>query len=133
LPGGDLPDASDTIDRAVREHRDITSPETLRHLVAAYGSRYREVLELASEPRWRCAVSDLSPVIGAELVWAVRREMAVTLGDAVTRRTSLGALGYPGDSAAARAAEIVGAELGWTDERRHEEIQALRDFYSIEA
>ena len=51
-------------------------------------------------------------------MWAAREEMAVTLADAVMRRTPLGALGYPGDAAAARAAAIVGDELGWTPERR---------------
>ncbi len=72
-----------------------------------------------------------SPVIGAELVWAVRHEMALTLNDAVVRRTPLGALGYPGDAAAHRAAEIVGTELGWSDEQRRKELDALRAFYRI--
>ena len=44
--------------------------------------------------------------------------MALTLADAVIRRTPLGALGYPGDDALERAAAIVGAELGWSEERR---------------
>ena len=73
-----------------------------------------------------------SPVIGAELVWAVRREMAVTLADAVIRRTPLGALGCPGDVILERAAGIVGPESGWSDQRRREEIAAVKRFYTIE-
>jgi len=45
----------------------------------------------------------------------------------------LGALGYPGDDALARAAAIVGTELGWSDARRREEIASVRSFYGVEA
>ena len=54
------------------------------------------------------ASADDAPVIGAELVWAVRNEMATTLEDAVIRRTPLGALGCPSDTALESAAAIVG-------------------------
>ena len=69
-------------------------------------------------------------MIGAELVWAVRHEMAVTLADAVIRRTPLGALGYPGDKAVDRAADLVAGTLGWSHDRRRSEVAALRRFYS---
>jgi glycerol-3-phosphate dehydrogenase len=72
-------------------------------------------------------------VIGAQLVLAARKEMAVTLADAVIRRTPLGALGYPGDAPVARAAAIVGAELGWSEERRREEIAGVKAFYRVAA
>ena len=67
--------------------------------------------------------------VGAELVLAARKEMAPTLADAVIRRTPLGALGHPGEAALARAAAIVGSELGWTDERTRQEISAVDAFY----
>jgi len=55
--------------------------------------------------------------------------MALTLADAVLRRTPLGALGDPGDVALERAASTVGAELRWSDDRRRDEIAAVRRFY----
>jgi glycerol-3-phosphate dehydrogenase len=55
--------------------------------------------------------------------------MAITLADALIRRTPLGALGYPGDAVVQRAAEIVSAELGWSAERQREECAAVRRFY----
>ena len=55
--------------------------------------------------------------------------MAMTLADAVLRRTPLGALGDPGDDALGRAAGILGAELRWSDEQRREEIAAVKRFY----
>jgi glycerol-3-phosphate dehydrogenase len=57
--------------------------------------------------------------------------MAMTLGDAVVRRTPLGALGYPGDEPVRRAAAVVGSELGWDAEREQREIEALRAFYAF--
>jgi glycerol-3-phosphate dehydrogenase len=75
-------------------------------------------------------VSDESPVIAAELVWAAREEVAMTLEDAVVRRTPVGVLGYPGDAVVARAAAIVGAELRWSRERTEREVAALKGFYA---
>ena len=92
------------------------------------------MLRWRPQPEWRTRVAPTSPVIGAELVWAVRKEMALTLADAVIRRTPLGALGYPGDAAARRArGRIVGAELGWSDDDGGEDgridSRSKRSFY----
>jgi glycerol-3-phosphate dehydrogenase len=66
-------------------------------------------------------------------VHAVRKEMALTLADAVLRRTPLGALGHPGSDAIEAAAAIVGGELGWSDQRRQDEIAAVNAFYATTA
>ena len=130
LPGGSIRDVGLAIADARREHDEGLPTDTIPHLIAAYGSRYRDVMDLAAErPDWRTRVAAGSPVIGAELVLAARREMAPTLADMVIRRTPLGALGYPGDDALARAAAIVGAELKWSEARREEEIASVRSFY----
>src|SRR5439155_11768398 len=101
------------------------------HLIASYGSRYRDVLEVAGDrPDWRTRIAKDSPVIGAQLVHAVRREMAMTLADVVLRRTPLGALGDPGDAALATAAAHVGSELGWSEQRRQDEIAAVKRVYA---
>jgi glycerol-3-phosphate dehydrogenase len=55
--------------------------------------------------------------------------MAVTLADAVVRRTPLGALGHPGDAAAARAAGILAAELRWDEQRVRAELDGLSALY----
>jgi glycerol-3-phosphate dehydrogenase len=131
LPGGDARDfvrsMAETPPSAFRGF----AIDTVPHLATAYGSRYRDVVESATDrPDWRSPLADDSPVIGAQLVWAVRQEMAVTLCDAAVRRTPLGAIGFPGQAAAARAAEIVGAELGWSADRKRKEIEAFERFYA---
>ena len=130
LPGGSIRDVGLAIAEARREHDQGLPADSIPHLIAAYGSRYWNVLELAeSRADWRTRVARDSPVIGAEFVHAARHEMALTLADAVLRRTPLGALGDPGDAAVERAAAIVGAELKWSDDRRRIEIEAVRSFY----
>jgi glycerol-3-phosphate dehydrogenase len=132
LPGGSIRDWALTIAEARRDHDTELPSDTIPHLVSAYGSRYRDLLELASKQQaWRTRVADDSPVIGAELIWAVRKEMAVTLRDAVIRRTPLGAVGYPGDAPVERAAAIIAQELDWSDTRRRDEIAAVKRFYEL--
>lgn len=130
LPGGDLVDAATAIGTARGSYEDQVPSDAIPHLVAAYGSRVDQVLAIAGGnlDLFQRVAAD-SPVIGAELAWAARHEMAETLVDAVVRRTPLGVLGYPGDAAAERAAAIVGAEKGWSDARRRSELDALRAFY----
>jgi glycerol-3-phosphate dehydrogenase len=108
-------------------------PEDVReHLVAAYGPAHTSVLALTDrQPSLADRITDDMPVIAAELVWAVRHEMAMTLADAVVRRTPLGAVGHPGEAAAGRAATILGRELGWDDERKSAELAALGAFYRV--
>ena len=130
LPGGSIRDVGLAIADARREHDEGLPTDTIPHLIAAYGSRFRDVLDVAADrPDWRTRMAKDSPVIGAELVHAARKEMALTLADAVLRRTPLGALGHPGDMALERAAAIVGGELRWSDNRRREEIAAVQRFY----
>jgi len=132
LPGGGIRDVGFAIAEARRDHDTGLPSDTIPHLIAAYGSRYRDVLDLADgRPEWRTRLAKESPVIGAQLVHAVHKEMALTLADAVLRRTPLGAVGDPGDEALEKAAGIVGGELGWSDDRRRREIASVKDFYKI--
>jgi glycerol-3-phosphate dehydrogenase len=132
LPGGSLRDVMLGIADARRDHDADLPSDTIPHLIAAYGSRYRDVLGLAAtRPQWRKHIAEDSAVIGAELVWAVRKEMAITLADAVIRRTPLGALECPADPTLESASTLVGHELGWSDDRRREEIAAVKRFYEM--
>jgi glycerol-3-phosphate dehydrogenase len=102
---------------------DARVAESLAH---NHGSRYDDVLRLAREkPELSVPIGE-STTLAAEVVHAVRSEMACTLEDVVLRRTDLATTGDPGDAALARCAALAGAELGWTDARRREEIDGLK-------
>ena len=99
-------------------------------LVISYGSDYPRVLQLtASEPSLASPVATHTPVLGAQIVHAVRDEMAQTLTDVVVRRVPLGATGHPGAEVVASCAALVARELGWDERRTQEEVEALRRFY----
>jgi glycerol-3-phosphate dehydrogenase len=133
LPGAGLADLGEAA-RAAQRAAPGAPHDTIDHLVAAYGSKYTDILELcADQPALQARFSQDSPVIEAEVVWAARCEMAVTLADAVLRRTPLGALGHPGERAVERAASLVAAELGWSPDRTPAEIAALEAFFPARA
>jgi len=93
-----------------------------------YGSHYRDVQELSdSEQILREVVGSDTDTIGAEIVHAIREEMAVTLADVVFRRTGLGCRGLPSTGTLKRCADIMAVELGWDQMRMEQEISATRD------
>jgi glycerol-3-phosphate dehydrogenase len=62
---------------------------------------------------------------------AVREEMAFRLCDVVIRRTGLGVAGKPADAIVNDVAGRMQNMLGWSEQRKTQEIDALRRFYDI--
>jgi len=62
---------------------------------------------------------------------AVRDEMAHTLSDVVIRRTGLGATGEPAASLVNDIAGRMQNALGWSEQRKSRELEALKRFYDI--
>jgi glycerol-3-phosphate dehydrogenase len=88
------------------------SEDTIRHLIAIYGSEYREILHYCEEdPEWAEPVSQDSAAIKAQIIHAVREEMACKLEDILYRRTELGAFGEPDALSVNTCADILAREL----------------------
>jgi len=92
-------------------------PSTARHLIDTYGGNYRAVLELTREASsLKSVLIEGLPQIEAEVVYAVRYEMAVMIEDCFERRTRIKLLSRDqGRTAAARVAQLLGRELGWSE------------------
>jgi glycerol-3-phosphate dehydrogenase len=121
LPGGDL-DALDDVTSGKRVPAGV-SPDVMRHLLESYGSNVEELLGyVRADPSLGTELVAGSPVIGAEVVYGVEREMAQHLDDVVLRRTELGAGGHPGTDVLRRVAELMGSALKWSQQRREDEI-----------
>jgi glycerol-3-phosphate dehydrogenase len=76
----------------------------------------------------------LSPVgptgdIGAQVIFAMREEMALTLEDVVMRRTGIGQLGVPSRETLDSVSRLMATELGWSEDRREREIASLTPWY----
>lgn len=133
LPGGRFGDGGDLAGQ--RDHfiaelgRTNVTPATAERLFETYGVRAAAVLQVAEqEPNLWQPLGQGTDAIGAEVVYAVREELAQTLTDILLRRTMLGLnadVGIGTDEAMARVAQRY---LGWSDQRVREEIMRYRDY-----
>jgi glycerol-3-phosphate dehydrogenase len=128
--GGEIGRFDEFLAGAIRSKPEWVSETTMSHLVHHYGSRYADVLAHAERDR---ALAKPLPcqesVIGAEVVHAVREEMASKLADVIFRRTELGSAGCPGDECLHACADLMGAELGWDGSKKQAEIDSVKALY----
>jgi len=129
--GGNLGPFAEFKKQVVEQHRDLPAP-VIENLAKNYGSRIGDVLALAQEdPKLLERLSERFPDIAAEVVYAVRNEMALTVEDVLFRRTGLGTIGTPGDAAIQRVADLMARELGWSPaERTAQANRAVAHFSS---
>jgi glycerol-3-phosphate dehydrogenase len=116
---------------ALRDIEGIT-PQTLKRIATIYGTGYDRVLQMARDvPALGKPLGRDCDVIGAEILYAARREMALKLSDAVVRRTEAGAAGHPGSDALERAGAIMARAHGWDDARMRTEIAEVEAFFRL--
>jgi glycerol-3-phosphate dehydrogenase len=128
--GGEIERFDDFLISAVRSKPQGVTEESMAHLVHHYGSRYGDPLSyVGKDAALGRALPGQKRVIGAEIAHAAREEMALTLSDAIFRRTELGTAGKPSDECLSACAEIMGAELSWSEERKSEEIREALSRY----
>lgn len=107
LPGGDL-SLESQLDAAARR---TGSHVVAAHLINRYGAEWSDVWSLAEEnAALALPLAPPLPHIRAEVSWAVTREMALTLGDALIRRVPMA--WQLADHGAALAMAIAG-DYGW--------------------
>lgn len=132
LWGGGISDVSAFVKNAADAGESPVSPDTLARLAATYGTEYHRVLNIAREaPALGPPIGEHTDVTGAEIVFAARHEMAITLADAVIRRTEAGSGGHPGADALQRAAALMAWVHGWDARQMEEEVEAVEAFYQL--
>lgn len=124
--------------RGSRELEDLQAPgaaarfglseAVFSHLLSRYGDQVAEVVEIARErPELSVVLTPQLPFIGAEVVYAARHEMAITLEDVVSRRMRVLSLDAPAASSIARSvAELMASELGWQSTKLENEVERFR-------
>jgi glycerol-3-phosphate dehydrogenase len=113
------------VERMMVKHRQF-SPSIVNNLARNYGARADEALvPIKAEPALARCVSQRLPDIAAQVAFAVRSEMAMTLDDVMFRRTGLGTLGPLEPRAVADVAAIMGAELGWSEGERQRQVASI--------
>lgn len=94
------------------------APETAKHLAEKFGTRTDAVLSLCKEnPEWKLPLVEGYPAIRAEVIYGAREEMAMTIEDALARRTGLQLYDWRlAIHAAPKAASLLAQEWGWASE-----------------
>ncbi|MFM8205791.1 MAG: glycerol-3-phosphate dehydrogenase [Actinomycetales bacterium] len=92
------------------------SEATFEHLLNRYGSLFVEVLEAAqSDENLVLPISENLPYIGAEILYAVTHEGAISISDVFNRRTRINfEASDQGRSIIEAVAEIMAKPLGWS-------------------
>jgi glycerol-3-phosphate dehydrogenase len=93
-------------------------------LADRYGREAVEVMRLAREEDLAAPLGEGIDHIQAEVAWAARKELALSLDDVLARRMRLAQeLPDRGASIAPGVAAVLGEELGWDDERQAAEVE----------
>ena len=97
------------------------------HLYSRYGTLSAQIEALVTEePSLGAPLAPGHPHLRAEVVYAARHEMALTVDDVLTRRTRLRLFDRAAAvAAAADVADLMAAELGWTAAERDRHLQAF--------
>jgi len=126
LPGGAF-DRFSEFERA----QEVLHPQMagIAHLARLYGAQLPSVLALARDTPELLRVVGPTGDIAAQIVHAVRDEMAMTLEDAVMRRTGIGQLGLPSLAVLDDVSKLIATELGWDEPHRLSEIESVMPSY----
>jgi glycerol-3-phosphate dehydrogenase len=127
-PGGAIDCGLDALIARAQSERPDAAPEVIERLVRRYGSRYAQVLALASGPE------DLKPIGSAPdavpmcaLVFGFKNEFCVHIKDAMSRTGNTKFFGE-GLDCIEEAAKYTGAKLGWDEARIRLEIEDYRKY-----
>jgi glycerol-3-phosphate dehydrogenase len=129
LAGGDIADFGRLQTSARREVTPDISSRSLEAWLRNHGTEYESLAKLVRSPDQARRLGTTDTVM-AEVTHAVQQEMAIRLEDVILRRTNLGSGSHPGAAAIAQAAAGMQGLLGWTDERRCQEIAATEKILS---
>jgi glycerol-3-phosphate dehydrogenase len=127
--GGDFESMDALADTVARAAPLNLAPGAVTALARNYGTDFRSVLELAHGAWSGCLPG--TTTLRAEVLHAIREEMAVSLADIAFRRTDLATGGHPGAEALHEAATLAAEELGWDERRRRAEIAAVEKRFVV--
>ena len=131
LPGAGVGDHEAPLVEAARRHGIVVAQTVIRRLATLYGDLAPiPVAMMASQPGAAQPLDPSDSITGAEIIHAIRNEMAVRLTDIVMRRLTL-SMAHPGDQLVGACARIAAAELGWTDTEMSEQIVELDRAYQV--
>ncbi|PID68460.1 MAG: glycerol-3-phosphate dehydrogenase [Flavobacteriia bacterium] len=130
LEGSNIPDFEAFVKQKTVAYPDM-KPEQVRFLCEYYGDKFEDLLSIAEDNPAYLEPLDADGEIGAQVIYAIRQEMALTLGDILFRRTGLGTLGHPGQDCLNKIAQWAAEELHWTKEELQHQIDEVEKQFKV--
>jgi glycerol-3-phosphate dehydrogenase len=116
------------LDRIAADLGASLEPAVAARLVARHGTQAPDVVALGREAGLLGRLVDGEDHLEAEVAWATRHELALSIDDVLARRMRIvHELPDRAASIAPRVAAILGAELGWDDARQAAEVDRFLD------
>ncbi len=101
--------------------------DTCAHLVKYYGTQAIRVAKLGADTNNNQKIHAGLPVIKAQIIYAIRKELGVHTKDVIFRRLGVGFTNQKlAEEAIPAVADVMARELGWNDQRKAEEIEEAR-------
>ncbi|TGL59923.1 glycerol-3-phosphate dehydrogenase/oxidase [Leptospira jelokensis] len=130
LFGSHIVEIEDFITKTKGKHKTF-SEITMDYLVRHYGLEYETILSLVEEnPDWGTVLTADGEIL-AEVVYAIRFEMAKTLSDIFLRRTGLGTLGILPKEKMDLIIQTAGREWNWSEEERESETKKIQKILEL--
>lgn len=107
------------------------SIQTIDYLGRNYGTECHEIFKLAKENKELAQQLNNEGEIMAEVVYAIKNEMALSLSDILFRRTGIGTLGHPGKEIIEKVAKLAKSLLDWDDERYNFELNEVEKKFEL--
>jgi glycerol-3-phosphate dehydrogenase len=130
LSGCEISDMDAFVSQAKSTYREY--PETtVDYLARLYGTELEAVMQLARSNRRLAEPYNPDGEMGAQVLYAVRQEMARSLTDILLRRTGIATLGSPGIPVLEEVAALAASELHWSQARVDCELEAAVQALSV--
>jgi glycerol-3-phosphate dehydrogenase len=125
--------SASTIEQEEDKPNKSLSPDWVAYLESKYGEHSVKVSKYITEDKTSASLISRKPkLITAEVLYAMREEMALHLSDVVFRRTGFGNVACPSRSKLEALTDIMAQELGWSSKQKADEIfNVLKSYHPL--
>ncbi len=130
LYGCEIKNISDFISEKKKKYSEY-NPDNIEYLAKSYGTEIDSIMTIAANNKELKQILNKDGELLAQVQFAIRNEMAITLTDIIMRRTGVGLLGNPGMDTIVKIAEYAAKELNWDEAKMKAEIQKINNRLTI--
>ncbi|TGM47682.1 glycerol-3-phosphate dehydrogenase/oxidase [Leptospira biflexa] len=130
LYGSGILEIESFISESKDKHKEF-SEKTIDYLIRHYGLEYETILSLVKENPYLGKVLNEDGEILAEVVYAIRFEMAKSLSDIFLRRTGLGTLGILPKEKMDQIIQTAAKEWNWSQTELEKESKKIQDVLEL--